>query len=259
MAPPANIMSASAIAGSNPAGRDAVATGLPAAAAARAATVISAITAAAERTGTRFEALFHTARLESGFNPEARARSSSATGLFQFIDSTWLSMLERHGKAHGLHASNRAQALELRKDPLAAALMAAEHMADNGRRIAQALGREADATDLYLAHFLGPQGAVRFLSRLAEAPDTPAASLFPRAAGANRPIFFQQGLPRSLAEVHALFARRLGASNSPAAIPDTPPAPAATPVTVYAAEGMPPAEVREATHAARLLMAMLGA
>lgn len=232
---------------------------------ARAAAVLPALAAAAAATGTSFEALFHTARLESGLDPGARARTSSATGLFQFIDSTWLQTLARHGARHGLAANDRAQALELRKDPLAAALMAAEHMAENGQRLATALGRSADTVDLYLAHFLGPQGAIRFLSQMASAPDTPAVSLFPRAAGANRAIFFADGLPRSLAEVHALFARRLGATPAPAtpaAVPASRPGPAtgaASASDPALPAGTGEAEARQAAQAARLLIALLGA
>jgi hypothetical protein len=111
------------------------------------------------------EALVSTARLESGFNPDARARTSSATGLFQFIDSTWLSTVSHHGARHGLNPTSRDEALSLRRDPLAASLMAASHMADNARQLQARLGRPADTVDLYLAHFLGAGGAVRFLER----------------------------------------------------------------------------------------------
>jgi hypothetical protein len=172
--------------------------------------VAPAIARAAERVGEDFSALLHTARLESGFNPSARAPTSSATGLFQFIDATWLNTLARHGPKHGIAPATRAEALSLRRDPQVASLMAAEFMAENRRTLEGALGRAASATDLYLAHFLGAGGAVRFLSAMVADPGRAAAELFPRAATANRPIFFASGTPRSLAEVHALFARRLG-------------------------------------------------
>jgi hypothetical protein len=172
--------------------------------------VAPAIARAAERVGEDFGALLHTARLESGFNPTARARTSSATGLFQFLDSTWLTMLARHGPKHGIAPGSRSEALALRRDPQVASLMAAEFMGENRRTLEGALGRAASATDLYLAHFLGAGGAVRFLSAMANDPGRAAAELFPRAASANRAIFFGGGAPRSLADIHALFARRLG-------------------------------------------------
>ncbi|WP_328799421.1 transglycosylase SLT domain-containing protein [Sandaracinobacteroides hominis] len=174
------------------------------------AAVLPALRAAAERTGVDFGALYHTARLESGFNPQARARTSSATGLFQFVDSTWMSTIAKHGARHGIVPGSRAEALALRRDPAVASLMAAEHMADNAAAL-EAGGQEASATGLYLAHFLGAGGAVRFLKGMAAAPGAAAAELFPAAARANRSIFYAGSGARSLQEVYELFARKLGA------------------------------------------------
>lgn len=240
---------------------------LPAALQRAGAAVAPAIAAAAEATGVDFRALFETARLESGFRPGARSATSSATGLFQFIDSTWLAMLARHGRRHGLAPASRAEALALRADPRAAALMAGAFMAENRDRIESALGRAASATDLYLAHFLGPGGAVRFLSALARAPETVAAELFPSAARANRGIFFAGGVPRSLADIHALVQRRLGIGTD---VPEYP-ATAGTAVPHGASAGQartdvpgptgPDAsamEARRAAQAAYLLLASLG-
>lgn len=178
--------------------------------------VMPALASAAARTGVAFDALFQTARLESGFNPSARATTSSATGMFQFVEGTWLSTLARHGARHGITAGSRSEALALRRNPEIASLMAAEHMADNAKALQARLGRAAGTVDLYLAHFLGAGGAARFLERLAEAPGAAAASLLPKAAAANRSIFFDKGEPRSLQQVFDLFANRLGAGSDPA-------------------------------------------
>src|SRR3712207_2025996 len=62
----------------------------------------AAIQQAAAQTGVDFGYLLGQARIESGFNPNARARTSSATGLFQFIDQTWLGTVKQHGDKHGL-------------------------------------------------------------------------------------------------------------------------------------------------------------
>lgn len=232
-----------------------------------AAAVTPAIATAAERAGVDFGALFHTARLESGFNPGAKAKTSSATGLFQFIDATWLQMLKRHGPAHGLEGLSKAQALALRKDPGVSSLMAAEHMADNARALEAGLGRPADRTDLYLAHFLGLGGALRFLRGLAEAPQTAGAGLFPSAARANRAIFHAGGVPRSLEEIHQLLGARISGdatgaqasviSRSPAiASVETPPPTAMKPASA-AASGppLPPADVARVAY---LMLAELG-
>lgn len=187
----------------------------------------AAIADAAQRTGVDFGYLLAQARIESGLNPEARARTSSATGLFQFLDQTWLATLDRHGERLGY--GQLAQAIDtsggraritdpamrdaimgLRTDPTASALMAGALAGDNGAQLQQALGRAPDASELYLAHFLGPDGASRMLTTLDSAPDTPAASLMPGAARANRAIFYADGgTPRTVAEVMGLIRSRM--------------------------------------------------
>jgi len=170
--------------------------------------VMPALQAAADRTGVDFTFLFHTARLESSFRPDAKAATSSATGLFQFIDSTWLSTLRKHGAAHGIHPNSREEALKLRTNPAVSSLMAAEHAAENAIRMQDGLGRKPTASDLYMAHFLGGGGAVRFLQGLATNPAMAAAEMLPAAARANKAIFFKDGAPRSLQGVHDLLSTR---------------------------------------------------
>lgn len=168
-----------------------------------------------------FNYLLAQAKLESGLNPSARAGTSSATGLYQFLGSTWLDTLRKHGDEHGLgwasaaadNPAQRAQVMALRYDPDASALMAAELADDNRTALAGALGREPDPTELYLAHFLGQQGATQFLSALAVDPAQSAATLLPAAAGANRAIFFAaNGAPRSVGQVMDLVRTRFGAA-----------------------------------------------
>jgi hypothetical protein len=233
-----------------------------------AARVAPALAEAARRTGVPFDALFNTARLESGFDPDARARTSSATGLFQFIDSTWLNTLARHGARHGLAPASREDALRLRRDPYAASLMAAHYMADNAAVLTERTGRQPGQVELYLAHFLGAGGAAGFLDRMAEAPDMPAADALPAAARANRGVFFTGGRARSLAEVYDLFARKLGAGGTPdaAMAAASAQAPAAllpsSKGTEQAAPVLPEPNPAQALHSARLaylLLADLGA
>jgi len=184
----------------------------------------SAIQLASARTGVDFDYLMGQAKVESGFNAGARARTSSAAGLYQFIESSWLSVVKKHGAEHGLGwaadaiGSGRASGamrqaiLGLRNDPEVASLMAAAHASDNKAGIEAATGREATGTDLYMAHFLGLGGARRFLTRMQANPDASAAALFPAAAQANRNVFYAaDGSARSLSEVYARFADKLGA------------------------------------------------
>lgn len=192
--------------------------------------VALAIAHAADRTAVGFDYLMAQARIESGFDPRAQARASSARGLFQFTASTWLDILRRHGAHHGRadaaqlaagDAAARRQALALRDDPVLSALMAGAFARDNAASLERRIGRMPDATDLYLAHFLGPVGAATFLQALTATPDRPAAELLPAAAGANPAVFFSRtGSPRSLVDIHARFAARIG---EPAAIPPSVP------------------------------------
>nr|WP_301287336.1 lytic transglycosylase domain-containing protein [Sphingobium sp. OAS761] len=183
---------------------------------------------ASRRTGVDFAYLLGQAKIESSLNPTARAATSSATGLYQFIDQSWLAVVDKHGSEYGLgwaadaisqgrngryYVSDpdlRQQILDLRKHPETASVMAAEHAADNKAYLESKLGREAQPVDLYLAHFLGVGGASKFLSVHDRAPGATAASLFPAAARANRSIFYdKQGNACSFAEIRDRFAAKL--------------------------------------------------
>ena len=191
--------------------------------------VQSAIAAASSKTGIDFQYLLGQAKLESGLQTNARAATSSASGLYQFIERSWLSVVKQHGAEHGLgwaanaiSSSNgrpsvadpamRQANLALRNNPDAASLMAAEHASDNKTALESKLGRTATGTDLYMAHFLGLGGAKKFLGALQSSPGQSAAALFPAAANANRNVFYaSNGQPRSLSDVYSRFAAKLGA------------------------------------------------
>jgi hypothetical protein len=187
--------------------------------------VEAAIRRAAQATGVDFDFLLHTARRESGLNPQARASTSSAAGLFQFVDQTWLATLKRYGAKHGLggYASAieqgadgrwrvpdpaaRRAVMALRLDPQASALMAGEMTADHAAYLRGRTGRDPSAGELYAAHFLGPAGSARLIQTAEVAPGASAASLFPEAAGANHSIFFHAGRSLSVSEVLANLSR----------------------------------------------------
>lgn len=180
--------------------------------------VRAAIARAAGATGVDFSYLAAQARLESGLNPAARNGASSASGLYQFTNSTWLHTLQKHGDMLGLDNTGSALAdparrtalLGLRGDPHASAMMAASLASDNADTLTAVLGRAPDASELYVAHFLGADGAAKFLSALGSSPDQPAAGLLPKAASANRSIFYDDaGNPRSVAAVMGLIRGRM--------------------------------------------------
>ena len=182
--------------------------------------VRQAIAHASRATGMDFQFLLSTAVRESSLNPKAEAKTSSATGLFQFLDATWLSTVKRHGAKHGLRAeaslidiaedgrpivndpSMKRSILDLRYDPKISALMAAEFAGDNADYLRGRTGQEPEAGDLYAAHFLGAGGAAELVNAVRERPWASAAELFPSAAAANRPIFYKSsGKERTVAEV----------------------------------------------------------
>ena len=197
----------------------------------------SAIARAASATGVDFDYLLGQAKLESGLNVNARASTSSATGLYQFLDQSWLSVVKKHGAEHGLgwaanaigsgggrygvgDAGTRQAILALRSDPQVASLMAASYAADNGQALQSTLGRPATSTDLYMAHFLGLGGATRFLTAMKANPSASGAALFPAAAAANRAIFYAaDGSARSLSDIYARFGDKLGRAGATADAP----------------------------------------
>ena len=191
----------------------------------------SAIALASSRTGVDFGYLLGQAKLESGLNANARAGTSSPSGLYQFVEQSWLAVLKKHGAEHGMgwaadaigqsggryyvSGGARAAVMGLRNDPTAASLMAAEHASDNKAALESTLGRETNGTDLYMAHFLGLGGATKFLSKLASSPQTTGAALFPAAARANRSVFYAaNGQPRTVADIYDRFANKLAGSSA---------------------------------------------
>ncbi len=191
--------------------------------------VRAAIARAAAATGVDFNYLLAQAKIESALDPSARAGSSSAAGLYQFTSGTWLETLDRHAASHGMQwideaisrsggraqvndPSTREYLMSLRYDADASSLMAAELARDNAGELRGTLGREPDATELYMAHFLGSGGARTFLSALQTDPGQSAAAILPQAAGANRGIFYDDGRARSVSEVMELMRGKVASA-----------------------------------------------
>jgi hypothetical protein len=210
--------------------------------AAPASPVIDAIRHGADQTGVGFDYLLATAQRESSLDPKAQARSSSASGLFQFVEQTWLGLIKSEGARAGLPDYARAVStrpdgthgvddpalrqtiLELRHDPEVASVMAGALTQKNRDVLLSELGREPSSADLYAAHFLGARGAAELIRTAQQNPDQPIAADFPDAAAANRTIFFdRQGRARGAGEVYALLAQsQAGTAAAPAFAPDRP-------------------------------------
>ncbi|MFN3349862.1 lytic transglycosylase domain-containing protein [Pseudorhodoplanes sp.] len=185
-----------------------------------ATSVTAAIRKASEVTGASFGYLLATAKVESNLNPNAAAKTSSAGGLFQFIDRTWLGTLKEAGPLLGYSRyadaitrtgdgryvvsdpAMRREIMALRQDPTANALMAGVFTNSNARHLTNKLGRAPSDGELYMAHFMGATGAARLITAAENNPGAVAAHSFPAAAKANRSIFFDKsGRARNFAEV----------------------------------------------------------
>jgi hypothetical protein len=194
--------------------------------------LVQTIVKAAQAVQTDPVLLMAVADKESSFITAVQAKTSSATGLFQFIERTWLGVMRDFGPKYGYEKdaalivpdandrpsvqdqSERSRILDLRRDPYLSAVMAGEMLKRDAARIALKIGRELSLGEVYLAHFLGPDDAENFLSQVVDKPTAAAATLLPGPARANRSIFFAGTTGRgrhrkpaslSVAQVHQKF------------------------------------------------------
>jgi hypothetical protein len=199
------------------------------------ARIAGSIKQAASATGASFEYLLATAKMESNFNPKAAASTSSARGLFQFIDQTWLGTVKEAGDhlGYGKYAdaitknpsgsysvddpTARAAIMKLRDDPDAASSMAAVLTQSNSFKLTGTIGRRPTDAELYMAHFMGVGGAGKLIQNAEDNPNASAAQMFPNAAAANQSIFYDRsGNARSVSQVYSVLnTRYAAAANSP--------------------------------------------
>lgn len=188
------------------------------------ARIAGAFRVAADATGTSFDRLARTAAQESDLRPDLASTTSSAQGLFQFVDQTWLELIRKEGPSVGLgrladqitsdgkggltvaDPKEKAKILALKTDPLVASVMAGRFTEANTRILSTSLGRAPSEAEVTAAHVLGASGAVR-LVRLAESdPNSTASISFPKAAAANPGLFYgKDGRPRSVSDLLAGF------------------------------------------------------
>jgi len=199
------------------------------------ARVAGAIKQAADITGTSFEYMLATAKMESNFNPKAAASTSSARGLYQFIDQTWLGTVKEAGSqlGYGKYAdaitkspsgnyavsdpAARDAIMKLRDDPDAASSMAAVLTQSNSFKLTGKIGRRPTDAELYMAHFMGVGGAGKLIQNAEDNQSASAAQMFPNAAAANQSIFYDRsGQARSVSQVYSVLnTRYAAAANSP--------------------------------------------
>jgi hypothetical protein len=198
--------------------------------------IVAALHQAASATGTDFQYLLDTATRESGLKSHAKSATSSASGLFQFVDQTWMGLIKKYGAQEGLGAyanaisqgpdgryradsnADRQAIIALKNDPRIAALMAGHYASDTKDVLEGSLGRDVGNGELYAAHFLGADSACRLIKLNASNPNACAANNFPQAANANRSVFYHaDGTPKSVREVYAWATKQTsgGASSVP--------------------------------------------
>jgi hypothetical protein len=160
----------------------------------------------ATMTGVPVEYLMIFCAMESNFDWTVKAGAGgSATGWFQFINSTWDWMVSLHGAKYGFPADLGRR---LRLDPRMNALMGAEYMKYSMGVIKKGTGKDPSDVDLYLAHFLGPGTAVKWINM---DKATIGASAFPKEAAANPSIFKEKstGALRTLGQIEKSFDDRM--------------------------------------------------
>ena len=219
------------------------------------ARIAGTIKNAADATGASFEYLISAAKIESNLNPKAQASTSSARGLYQFIEQTWLGTVKEAGSAFGFgkyadainksssgsysvsDPSTREEILKLRDDPAANAAMAGVLTQSNSFKLTGAIGRRPTDSELYIAHFMGVGGASKLISQAEDNPNASGPALFPTAAAANRSIFYNRdGGARSVSQVYSVLTSRYDAAAN-----------SQTARTVMAAAGVTPGQPRVAS------------
>src|SRR3954466_8746501 len=172
------------------------------------ARVAGAIKQASNVAGVSFQYMLTTAKMESDFDPSAGATTSSAHGLYQFIDQTWLGTVKEagadlgygqyadaitrtsSGDSTGSDPGMRQTIMKLRDDPKASSAMAAALTQSNSFQLTAKMGRRPTDAELYMAHFMGVGGAAKLITSAQDTPSASAPQMFPSAAGANRSIFY---------------------------------------------------------------------
>ncbi|WP_180881375.1 hypothetical protein [Brucella sp. 191011898] len=99
--------------------------------------------------------------VESGGKANAKNPNSSASGLGQFIDSTWIATVRKYRPDIASGRSNQ-ELIALKTDPQLGREMTRSFTQENAQFLANQ-GIQQTPGNIYLAHFLGPRGAAQVL------------------------------------------------------------------------------------------------
>jgi len=170
-------------------------------------TVATEIDKASKLVGVDKSLMYAMAKQESGFDPNAAAKTSSAKGLYQFIKGTWQDMVRKYGSKYPILRERGPE------DPEANAVAGALFIKENSDYLSKN-NIPVNATTIYAAHFLGPGGAKTLLTA---DPNKDAAALMPKAADANEYIFYEstgkkpdRSKPRTVQQVVDVLFRKVG-------------------------------------------------
>jgi hypothetical protein len=168
--------------------------------------------------------------VESGGNPNARNPSSSASGLGQFIDSTWLNTIRAH-RPDLANRYNTQELLSLKADPDLSRQMT-EAYADDNAAYLRGKGLDTSPGSVYLAHFAGPEGAAALLSA---GDQTPVANVM--SPGAIKANPFLRNM--SVGSLRQWASRKMGDSQAPVTTAAADPSYAMPPANAQAGSRMP--------------------
>jgi len=146
--------------------------------------------------------------VESGNNPKAKAKTSSATGAHQFIDGTWQDMSKKYRLGYGL---------EDRYDPKKSEQVAKLYTQENESYLKPIVGRELNDAERYLGHFLGAGGASNLLKTWLQDPNIPISQVMsPQQMSANRSIAYNKdGSPKTVGDIYNWAGKKMGISAQP--------------------------------------------
>lgn len=137
------------------------------------------------------------AQLESGGNPRAAAETSTARGLYQFLEGTVGDINKRYGTSY---------TLEDRFNPKKATEMMQLFTSGNKQRLTKLLGRAPSNEELYMAHMLGADGANKFLR--ADRSANVSSAVGSEAFEKNKKFFTTGGREKTVQETIDTYLRK---------------------------------------------------
>ncbi len=195
--------------------------------------MINALYRASLKTGVDFDLLILKASMESDLGRHLEAANSSARGIFQYIDATWLGVMKHYGAqlgyanyANAIEFNNRghatvknnnkylkAEILAMRYDPDISALVKAYQIIDETAQLRQIKGSAVTTTDHYITHMLGMPLAKEFYTlRRRNSPFTLANISNPamrEAVAMNKGFFYSGRTPLTARASYKRFENRV--------------------------------------------------